>query len=256
MTESVRGGPGSGLGSSTTGWPKRKSSGRQDRIELLGGHMIVKEPQHSPHATSICLVQGVLMAAFGAGWTVRAQMPVALDEESEPEPDVSVVPGDPRDYRDAHPERPALIVEVALSRLRFDREHKGSLYARAGIVDYWIVNIPDRRRRGLSRAGARRDRSLRLALRPLDHTRAGRACRAARRSAGRDPHRRSAAVSLEIARGASPRRRVRPRAGGRPGGRRGRRGRAAPRAGPSRPPGRRPAPRSRPRRARSRAGAR
>jgi Uma2 family endonuclease len=71
-------------------------------------------------------------------------MPVALDEESEPEPDVSVVPGDPRDYRDAHPEHPALIVEVALSRLRFDREHKGSLYARAGIADYWIVNIPER----------------------------------------------------------------------------------------------------------------
>ena len=72
-------------------------------------------------------------------------MPVALDEESEPEPDVSVVPGEPRDYRDAHPARPALIVEVALSRLRFDRDHKGSLYARAGIADYWIVNIPDRR---------------------------------------------------------------------------------------------------------------
>lgn len=117
--------------------------GPGDRIELLGGHMIIKEPQYSPHATSILLVQRVLTSAFGTGWNVRAQMPVALDEESEPEPDVSVVPGDPRDYRDAHPERPALIVEVALSRLRFDREHKGSLYARAGIADYWIVNIPD-----------------------------------------------------------------------------------------------------------------
>jgi Uma2 family endonuclease len=118
--------------------------GPEDRIELLGGHMIVKEPQYSPHATSIRLVQRVLTTTFGSGWDVRAQMPVALDEESEPEPDVSVVPGDPRDYRDAHPERPALIVEVALSRLRFDREHKGSLYARGGIADYWIVNIPDR----------------------------------------------------------------------------------------------------------------
>jgi Uma2 family endonuclease len=55
------------------------------------------------------------------------------------------VPGGPQDYRDAHPERPVLIVEVALSRLRFDREHKGGLYARARIADYWIVNIPDRR---------------------------------------------------------------------------------------------------------------
>jgi Uma2 family endonuclease len=119
--------------------------GPEDRIELLGGAMIVKEPQYSPHATGILLVQNTLTAAFGPGWAVRPQMPIALDDESEPEPDVAVVPGVPRDYRDAHPDRPVLIVEVALSRLGFDREHKGSLYARAGIADYWIVNIPDRR---------------------------------------------------------------------------------------------------------------
>jgi Uma2 family endonuclease len=119
--------------------------GPDDKIELLGGHMIVKEPQLPPHATSISLVRRVLADVFTVGWHVRTQGPVALDDESEPEPDVSVVAGDPRDYRDAHPARPVLIVEVALSRLRFDREHKGSLYARAGIADYWIVNIPDRR---------------------------------------------------------------------------------------------------------------
>ena len=116
-----------------------------DRIELLGGALIVKEPQASPHITAIRLVQRALIAAFGPGWDVREQAPVALDDDSEPEPDISVVAGDPRDYRDAHPQRPALVVEVALSRLSFDREHKGSLYARAGIVDYWIVNLPDRR---------------------------------------------------------------------------------------------------------------
>jgi Uma2 family endonuclease len=119
--------------------------GPDDRLELLGGAMVVKEPQYSPHATAISLVHRVLTAALGSGWHVRVQMPVALDDESEPEPDICVVPGDPRDYRDAHPGRPVLIVEVALSRLRFDREHKGSLYARARIADYWIVNIPDRR---------------------------------------------------------------------------------------------------------------
>ena len=118
--------------------------GPDARVELVGGEMIVKEPQHSPHMTAIRLVQRVLISAFGPGWDVREQAPVALDDESEPEPDVSVVPGDPRDYRDAHPTRPVLVVEVALSRLRFDREHKGSLYARAGIADYWIVNIPQR----------------------------------------------------------------------------------------------------------------
>ena len=119
--------------------------GPEDRIELLGGQMIVKEPQYSPHATAIQLVQRTLDRAFGPGWSVRAQLPIALAEDSEPEPDVCVVRGDPRDYRDAHPERPMLIVEVSLSRLGFDREHKGSLYARAGITDYWIVNLADRR---------------------------------------------------------------------------------------------------------------
>jgi Uma2 family endonuclease len=119
--------------------------GPEDRIELLGGHMIVKEPQYSPHATAIQLVQRTLDRAFGPSWSVRSQLPIALAEDSEPEPDVCVVRGDPRDYRDAHPERPVLIVEVSLSRLAFDREHKGSLYARAGITDYWIVNLADRR---------------------------------------------------------------------------------------------------------------
>jgi Uma2 family endonuclease len=102
--------------------------GSLDRVELLDGHMVVKEPQASPHITAIRLVQRALIAAFGRGWDVREQAPIALDDESEPEPDISVVAGDPRDYRDAHPQRPALIVEVARSRLAFDREHKGSLY--------------------------------------------------------------------------------------------------------------------------------
>ena len=69
------------------------------------------------------------------------QSPIALDDESEPEPDLAVVRGAPRDYRDAHPSRPVLIMEVADTSLSFDRQHKGSLYARAGVADYWIVNL-------------------------------------------------------------------------------------------------------------------
>ncbi len=117
--------------------------GPEDRIELLGGELIVKEPQHRPHATAILLMVRALERAFGSGWTVQPQLPVALDDESEPEPDVSVVRGEPRDYPD-HPSHAVLVVEVAFSRLGFDRERKGSLYARAGIADYWIVNLPDR----------------------------------------------------------------------------------------------------------------
>ena len=79
--------------------------------------------------------------AFGAGWHVRSQAPVALDDDSEPEPDAAVVPGVPRDYLGGHPSRPVLVVEVAGSSLRLDRRLKSRLYARAGLQEYWIVNI-------------------------------------------------------------------------------------------------------------------
>jgi Uma2 family endonuclease len=115
-----------------------------DPIELLGGHLVVREPQHAPHATAVRLVDEALRRAFGPGWDVRSGLPVALDDESEPEPDVCVVPGGPRDYRDAHPSHPVLIVEIALSSLHLDRRIKSSLYVRAGIADYWIVALPDR----------------------------------------------------------------------------------------------------------------
>jgi Uma2 family endonuclease len=85
-----------------------------------------------------------LEVAFGAGWTVRTQGPIGLDEDSEPEPDVAVVPGSLRDYAREHPARPVLTIEVAESSLDIDRHHKGSVYARAGLPDYWIVNLVDR----------------------------------------------------------------------------------------------------------------
>ncbi len=115
-----------------------------DPIELIGGELMVAEPQGAPHYTSIQKTGRVLERAFGPSWNIRTQGPMGLDEESEPEPDVAVVPGDPEDYRSAHPSRADLIVEVSESSLAFDRGHKGSVYARAGILDYWIVNLVDR----------------------------------------------------------------------------------------------------------------
>jgi Uma2 family endonuclease len=113
-------------------------------IELVGGHLIVSEPQHTRHATAIRLGNQALRRAFPDDvWQVNVQLPVALDDESEPEPDLSVVRGTARDYLAEHPTRPVLVVEVAESSLRFDRRDKGSLYARAGIIDYWIVNLVD-----------------------------------------------------------------------------------------------------------------
>src|SRR5262249_52671591 len=84
-----------------------------------------------------------LETAFGPGWIVRTQAPIGLDDESEPEPDVAVVPGGAENYRTEHPSRPILTVEVAQSSLSIDRGRKGSLYARAHLQEYWILNLEE-----------------------------------------------------------------------------------------------------------------
>ena len=113
-------------------------------IELIGGQLMIAEPQGAYHYGAIRKAARALEAAFGPGWDVRTQGPIGLDDESEPEPDVAVVPGTLDDYLREHPARPVLTVEVSESSLAMDRRHKGSLYARAGLDDYWVVNLVDR----------------------------------------------------------------------------------------------------------------
>ena len=112
-----------------------------DPVELLDGLLLLKEPQHSPHRTAVLLVAKALERGFGEGWFIQTQSPIILDDRSEPEPDVCVVRGSPRDYAAAHPTHPALIVEVAQSGLPLARGRKAAAYARAGITDYWILNL-------------------------------------------------------------------------------------------------------------------
>ena len=115
-----------------------------EEIELIGGQLVVAEPQGTAHYTAIRKTAKALEAAFGAGWEVRTEGPIGLDDDSEPEPDIAVVPGVPDDYALAHPSRSVLTVEVAESSLAMDRRRKGSLYARAGLADYWLLNLVDR----------------------------------------------------------------------------------------------------------------
>src|ERR671923_2540100 len=62
-------------------------------IELIGGELMVAEPKGAPHYTAIRKTAKALEAAFGPGWNIRREGPVGLDDDSEPEPDVAVVPG-------------------------------------------------------------------------------------------------------------------------------------------------------------------
>jgi Uma2 family endonuclease len=113
----------------------------EDRVELIEGEVLGMTPQGSAHATGVSLVHDALRVAVGHGGYVRAQLPLALGSASEPEPDLTVVAGSPRDYRAAHPQSALLVVEIADTTVAYDRDVKGSLYARAGVPEYWLVNL-------------------------------------------------------------------------------------------------------------------
>ncbi|MCE2515722.1 MAG: Uma2 family endonuclease [Acidobacteria bacterium] len=119
--------------------------GTEPRIELIDGEVVEMTPQGSRHFTGVRLVEHALRRAFGAGFDVRSQGPLAIADDSEPEPDVAVVEGGIRDYRDAHPTTAVLVVEVSDDSLRRDRTVKQRLYARRSIPEYWILALPDAR---------------------------------------------------------------------------------------------------------------
>lgn len=114
------------------------------RVELLEGEIITMTPQNSPHASAIGKTERALERLFGINVWVRVQMPIIVDPDSEPEPDLAVVPGTPDDYRDEHPRSALLVVEVSDTTIALDRDRKRAIYARAGIQEYWIVNLAER----------------------------------------------------------------------------------------------------------------
>jgi Uma2 family endonuclease len=117
---------------------------RNCRVELLEGVIYEMSPQREIHAATIGLVAAALQRAFPSDW-VRQQLPLNFGVRSDPEPDLAVVRGRPRDYvhRDHHPTEALLIVEVAESSLSYDRRKKAAVYAAARIPDYWLVNLVD-----------------------------------------------------------------------------------------------------------------
>lgn len=115
---------------------------RDQRVELIEGTIVQMPPQKNFHVIGIGLAEGAMRAAFGPRHWVRVQSPLHLGLRSAPEPDVAVVPGGPRDYtKTGHPTTALLIVEISETTLAYDCGRKASLYARAKIADYWIVNL-------------------------------------------------------------------------------------------------------------------
>ena len=114
-----------------------------ERTELLDGRIIRKVTMNPPHTSAVRRFPETLRIPFGAGFVISGQSALNLSTRNDPEPDAMVSAGVLLDFDGRHP-TPAetlLVVEVSDSTLREDRHYKAGLYARAGITEYWIVNL-------------------------------------------------------------------------------------------------------------------
>jgi len=118
--------------------------GEGDRVELLDGEIVLMSPVGTRHASTVARLIERLRDLAGSRATVWAQLPIRLNRYSEPEPDLALLRRREDFYADRHPgpQDVLLVVEVADSSRRADREQKIPLYARAGIADVWLVDLP------------------------------------------------------------------------------------------------------------------
>jgi Uma2 family endonuclease len=116
--------------------------GETPRLELIRGEIYLKMPMNPPHSTAVTKATKALLLAFGEGFTIRPQLPIGLSTDGEPEPDISVVAGEPDDYVEHPSESDVLLVlEISDATLAFDLGLKSEVYAEAGIAEYWILDI-------------------------------------------------------------------------------------------------------------------
>jgi hypothetical protein len=117
-----------------------------DAFELLDGFLVKKMARNPPHDSTVQKLDRRFKRWVPAKFQLRVQLGITLDN-TEPEPDLAIVLGNETDFDHQHPwaEAVKILVEVSDSTLATDRGWKASLYAKAGILVYWVVNIPDRR---------------------------------------------------------------------------------------------------------------
>ena len=118
----------------------------EDRVELIEGDLIGMAPISTDHAGCVDELTRLVMRAYGDVAHVAVQNPVHIDRFNEPQPDVALARPRPDRYRASRPGPTdlLLVIEVAVSSLRFDRAVKLPIYARAGVPEVWIVDLVGR----------------------------------------------------------------------------------------------------------------
>jgi Uma2 family endonuclease len=118
--------------------------GKYDRVELLEGLLVPKKPHTPPHDCMTSQVQTLLRKGLSDRWRVHSQFAITT-RDSVPEPDISVVENNEREYYKRHPKagETCLAVEVSDVTLSLDQVVKRRIYARAKIPAFWIINLPN-----------------------------------------------------------------------------------------------------------------
>ena len=119
----------------------------EERVELIAGQIIRMSAKGTAHTAAFRRTAKILRNLLANQAEVYTQDPIQLDDFSEPEPDIAVVRIHPLDYADHHPtpSEVYLIIEVADSSFKYDRETKGKAYAKSGIADYWVLDVNERK---------------------------------------------------------------------------------------------------------------
>ena len=117
--------------------------GPEERVELLDGLLLEMPPGGPPHAYSVGRVTSAFYRLFNGRAYIRGQAAMTLDRWSEPEPDILLSDLPEEQYAVAHPKpsQVLLVVEVAVTSLRYDAGAKLRAYARRGVREYWIVDV-------------------------------------------------------------------------------------------------------------------
>ena len=114
------------------------------RVELIQGQIVVMSPQGNAHTAVVFRAQQRLNHVFDSVGCVVSQYTFRTPLGDLPDPDIAALPGEPADWVKSDTLTPLLVGEVSVTTLRYDRTTKASIYAGAGITDYWIFNVEAR----------------------------------------------------------------------------------------------------------------
>ncbi len=118
----------------------------EDRLELIDGELLIMPPQDPPHASSVYRLDMRLKRAYGDGYCVRVQLPLAISEHQLPEPDIAVARGGLDTFDRRHPAGADTLPGVEITDTSVVRDlRKVAIYAAGGVACYWRLDLQTRR---------------------------------------------------------------------------------------------------------------